>query len=123
MPVFALDLLPVVDIEGVTSIQGDFLDVATQDKLRKMVHDAAFGSESATSPSMEEGDGFVDVVVSDMMGESVPLIKRNGPAMALDADSSSFAITANTTGNPIVDTEASLELCRAATVRSCSDPS
>ena len=27
-----------------------------------------------------------------------------------------FALTANTTGHPIVDTEASLELCRAATV-------
>ncbi|CBQ70541.1 conserved hypothetical protein [Sporisorium reilianum SRZ2] len=87
-PVFALDLLPVVDIEGVTSIQGDFLDVATQDKLRTMVSEAALGIGSDVD-DVKQVDGFVDVVVSDMM--------------------------ANTTGNPIVDTEASLELCRAAT--------
>ncbi|CDU24414.1 related to MRM2-mitochondrial rRNA methyl transferase [Sporisorium scitamineum] len=87
-PVSALDLLPVVDIEGVTSIQGDFLDVATQDKLRKMVSEAALGS-GHDAADLAHTDGFVDVVVSDMM--------------------------ANTTGNPIVDTEASLELCRAAT--------
>ncbi|KAJ1032635.1 hypothetical protein NDA16_000658 [Ustilago loliicola] len=65
--VFALDLLPVVGIEGVQSIQGDFLDPAMQDKLRKMVQGAATGSIS--DETMEDG-GFVDVVVSDMMGES-----------------------------------------------------
>ncbi|EST06265.1 Ribosomal RNA methyltransferase FtsJ domain protein [Kalmanozyma brasiliensis GHG001] len=88
MPVFAFDLLPVVDIDGVNSIRGDFLDVAMQDKLRKMVQDATLSSQSQNVASTET-EGYVDVVVSDMM--------------------------ANTTGNPIVDTEASLELCRAAT--------
>ncbi|TKY84988.1 hypothetical protein EX895_006068 [Sporisorium graminicola] len=86
--VFALDLLPVVEIEGVTSIQGDFLDGATQDKLRKLVSEAALGV-GTNEDDLKQADGFVNVVVSDMM--------------------------ANTTGNPIVDTEASLELCRAAT--------
>lgn len=66
--VFALDLLPVVDIEGVTSIQGDFLDPATQDKLRRMVSKAALGSESQSDVATPS-HGFVDVVVSDMMGE------------------------------------------------------
>ncbi|SPO43477.1 related to MRM2 - mitochondrial rRNA methyl transferase [Moesziomyces antarcticus] len=80
-PVFALDLLPVADIDGVASIQGDFLDAKVQAQLRKLVADA-----SAATATDERG--FVDVVVSDMM--------------------------ANTTGNPITDTEASLELCRAA---------
>ncbi len=60
----------MVDIAGVTSIQGDFLDVALQDKLRTMVHDVVCSSNSAVSTLMEEG-GFVDVVVSDMMGESL----------------------------------------------------
>ncbi|KAJ9477609.1 rRNA methyltransferase 2, mitochondrial [Pseudozyma hubeiensis] len=86
--VFALDLLPVVGIEGVTSIQGDFLDVDTQERLRRMVADAALGSADGNDDD-KQSEGFVDVVVSDMM--------------------------ANTTGNPITDTEASLELCRAAT--------
>lgn len=68
-PVFALDLLPVVDIDGVTSIQGDFLDGTTQERLRKLVADAALGNSS----DVEEGGettthGFVHVVVSDMMG-------------------------------------------------------
>ena len=67
-PVFALDLLPVADIEGVTSIQGDFLDIATQDKLRGMVAHAASVSESGPAGPIN-GGGFVDVVVSDMMGE------------------------------------------------------
>lgn len=86
--VFALDLLPVADIEGVTSIQGDFLDPTIQAKLRQLVSDAALGGRSGRDAEPQV-DGFVDVVVSDMM--------------------------ANTTGHPIVDTEASLELCRAAT--------
>lgn len=73
--VFALDLLPVVDVPGVKVVQGDFLEEEVQERLRSMVEGAG-------------GEGFVDVVVSDMM--------------------------ANTTGNPITDTEASLELCRAA---------
>ncbi|SPO21741.1 related to MRM2 - mitochondrial rRNA methyl transferase [Ustilago trichophora] len=87
-PVFALDLLPVVDIDGVTSIQGDFLDGTTQERLRKLVADAALGNSNVEQGGERTTVGFVDVVVSDMM--------------------------ANTTGNPIVDTEASLELCRAA---------
>lgn len=89
VPVFALDLLPVVDVAGVKSIQGDFLDPAVQNKLRAMVEEAA--TRKTSSEGSETGkEGFVDVVVSDMM--------------------------ANTTGNTISDTEASLELCRAAAV-------
>lgn len=67
-PVFALDLLPVVGIEGVTSIQGDFLDGATQEKLRRMVSEAALGSGREMDEA-KQVDGFVDVVVSDMMGK------------------------------------------------------
>lgn len=66
--VFALDLLPVVGIEGVTSIQGDFLDVDTQERLRRMVADAALGSADGNDAA-KQSEGFVDVVVSDMMGE------------------------------------------------------
>ncbi len=61
-PVFALDLLPVADIDGVASIQGDFLDAKVQAQLRKLVADA-----SAATATDERG--FVDVVVSDMMGK------------------------------------------------------
>lgn len=61
-PVFALDLLPVAEIDGVTSIQGDFLDGNVQAQLRKLVADAS--AASATDQR-----GFVDVVVSDMMGK------------------------------------------------------
>lgn len=73
-PIFALDLLPVIDIEGVVSIQGDFLDAATQERLRKMVHGAAQAAQGSSSDSDTDGagarrtDGFVDIVVSDMMG-------------------------------------------------------
>ncbi|KAJ1034346.1 hypothetical protein NDA18_001207 [Ustilago nuda] len=85
--VFALDLLPVIGIEGVQSIQGDFLDPAVQGKLRQMVQDATVTGECKEGET-GGNQGFVDIVVSDMM--------------------------ANTTGNPVTDTEASLELCRAA---------
>lgn len=70
-PVFALDLLPIVDIEGVTSIQGDFLDGNTQQKLRRMVKEAVHGSKGDQEDRTEDesDEGFVDVVVSDMMGE------------------------------------------------------
>ncbi|KAJ1033425.1 hypothetical protein NDA13_001416 [Ustilago tritici] len=86
--VFALDLLPVIKgIEGVESIQGDFLDPAVQGKLRQMVQDATVTGECKEGET-GGNQGFVDIVVSDMM--------------------------ANTTGNPVTDTEASLELCRAA---------
>ncbi|SPC60926.1 related to MRM2 - mitochondrial rRNA methyl transferase [Ustilago sp. UG-2017b] len=84
--VFALDLLPVIGIEGVQSIQGDFLDPAVQGKLRQMVQDATVTGECKGETGGNQG--FVDIVVSDMM--------------------------ANTTGNRVTDTEASLELCRTA---------
>lgn len=71
VPVFALDLLPVVAVDGVTSIQGDFLDIATQERLRKMVADAALSSSGSDGGGAEENGGFVDVVVSDMMGEPI----------------------------------------------------
>nr|CDI52071.1 23s rrna methyltransferase [Melanopsichium pennsylvanicum 4] len=66
MPVFALDLLPVVGIDGVTSIQGDFLNVATQDRLRAIVRNAAIGGSSGEDGT-DKSQGFVDVIVSDMM--------------------------------------------------------
>lgn len=68
--VFALDLLPVVGTEGVQSIQGDFLDPAVQDKLRKMVQHAA-ATTSSDGRATDKHAGFVDVVVSDMMGELI----------------------------------------------------
>lgn len=69
--VFALDLLPVVDIQGVRSIQGDFLDASVQDRLRKMVEAEVRGGKTVEDgPDYDpHKGGFVDVVVSDMMGE------------------------------------------------------
>lgn len=66
--VFALDLLPVIGIEGVQSIQGDFLDPAVQGKLRQMVQDATVTGECKEGET-GGNQGFVDIVVSDMMGE------------------------------------------------------
>lgn len=60
-PVFALDILPMASIEGVTCLQGDFLDPAIQARLRQKV---AQTSGEASSES------FVDVVVSDMMSNT-----------------------------------------------------
>ncbi|SPO39871.1 related to MRM2 - mitochondrial rRNA methyl transferase [Pseudozyma flocculosa] len=97
--VFALDILPMLPIEGATTLQGDFLDPSVQERLKQLViagdsrspndkeADVKGHEEGAAEPSRRRR-GFVDIVVSDMM--------------------------ANTTGNPVADTEASLELCRAA---------
>lgn len=85
--VFALDLLPMLPVQGAITLQGNFLDPAVQRNLRDQVYcQARKGDQEQQSHT--EHEGFVDVIVSDMM--------------------------ANTTGNTIADTEASLELCRAA---------
>ncbi|CAD6942021.1 unnamed protein product [Tilletia caries] len=96
--VFALDILPMDAVAGATVIQGDFLDAQVQADLeRSIIGDSPNPStpgcgtddaEEDLSDLLLDGSGLVDVVLSDMM--------------------------APTTGNPISDTEASLELCRSA---------
>ncbi|PWZ03136.1 23S ribosomal RNA methyltransferase [Testicularia cyperi] len=86
--IFALDILPMAPIDGVCFLQGDFLNPVIQDRLRMLVRGNLEGHSSTVPADSHVGCEFVDIVVSDMM--------------------------ANTTGNPIADTEASLELCRAA---------
>ncbi|KDN44503.1 23S ribosomal RNA methyltransferase [Tilletiaria anomala UBC 951] len=89
---FALDILPMDPIQGATVLQGDFLDSKVQDELRRQVLAASSTSlplgEKENSAEGAGCDGFVDVVLSDMM--------------------------ANTTGNPIRDTVLSLDLVTAA---------
>ncbi|KAE8222477.1 hypothetical protein CF319_g4335 [Tilletia indica] len=100
--VFALDILSMNSVEGATVIQGDFLDAQVQADLEHAIigseGDSTQDLQQPPSTDMDEtgdlsellqgGSGLVDVVLSDMM--------------------------APTTGNPISDTEASLELCRSA---------
>lgn len=93
-PVFALDILPMSSIAGVTCLQGDFLDPNVQDKLRRLVAHKTQSNDSSVEVSnggdLEDTEFFVDVVVSDMMS--------------------------NTSGNSTADSEASLSLCQAAYV-------
>ncbi|PWN54357.1 ribosomal RNA methyltransferase [Violaceomyces palustris] len=106
---FALDLLDVIHCEGVTVLKGDFLDHRVQIQLRDLIlHSLRSRFTDGRSLTLEGRDSqqsgeeskaneslrLVDVVLSDMM--------------------------ANTSGNTIADTEASLELCRAAFVPSTS---
>ncbi|KAK0570063.1 2' O-ribose methyltransferase [Tilletia horrida] len=98
--IYALDILPMSPVEGATFIQGDFLDPDTQQKLEEAILTNAGGhsdgltdprpgpGSNASQPARQSNGGLVDVVLSDMM--------------------------APTTGNVISDTEASLDLCRAA---------
>lgn len=95
--VFALDRLPMAEVPGATSIQGDFLDTTVQAQLAQLVRDRLSRPKDRTQPeerveSVEKihNARVVDVVLSDMM--------------------------ANTSGNMIRDSEASLDLCRAAFV-------
>lgn len=71
--VFALDILPMAPIEGVTCLQGDFLDPIIQNKLKRKVKRDSQSSDTTIPHSnsclLTPEGGFVDVVLSDMMCE------------------------------------------------------
>ena len=88
---FALDLLPLqASVPEATYMQGDFTQPAIREELQARI---------AAQCGGDDRSGGVDVVLSDMMGRS-----RDAHA-------------ANTSGNPIRDSQASLDLCMAAFVR------
>lgn len=64
--IIALDILPIEAIEGVHTIQGDFLSPSIRDQVKELV-----------------GDGGVDTVLSDMMG-SMTGVRDRDVQMSLD---------------------------------------
>ncbi len=63
--VFALDILPMEDVQGAEVMQGNFLLPAVQNELRERI-----GQPSAAESlgAQKQDNGVVDVVLSDMMG-------------------------------------------------------